>query len=265
MSDSSKREPQKNTAVFLDQVFVKYRIPNEPIHTFKEYIIRAIQGKIKHHDFWALQNINLNIERGEIFGILGRNGAGKSTLLKVVSKVLIPTSGRVWLQGNISPMLQLGAGFHPELTGLENIHLNASILGHTSREINEKIDEIIEFSEIGDFINAPLRTYSSGMRTRLGFAVATAWQPDILLLDEVLSVGDVAFKEKCYERMEIYRKSGATVLLVTHSIEQVKEICQRAMWLDQGIIKCIGSTKEVSEAYEEGIKKFKQEKMKFQR
>lgn len=265
MSDTPQRAPHKDSAIFLDKVSVVYRIPNEPVHTFKEYVIRVIQGKMKHHEFSALQGIDLNIKRGEIFGVLGRNGAGKSTLMKVISRVLIPTRGRVWLNGNISPLLQLGAGFHPELTGLENIYLNATILGHSRSEIEEKIQEIIDFSEIGEFINIPLRTYSSGMRARLGFAVATAWQPDILLLDEVLSVGDVAFREKCFERMAAFRESGATVVLVTHSIDQVRENCQRAMWLDAGKIKKIGSTEMVCDAYKESVKNRQQKKMQLKR
>jgi len=250
-------EPQSDTAIFLQEVGVCYRIPNDPIKTFKEYVIRAVQGKLHHHDFWALKEINLEVRQGEIFGIIGPNGAGKSTLLKVISRVLMPTKGRVWIKGEISPLLQLGAGFHPELTGLENIYLNASILGHTRTEIDERLDEIIDFSEIGEFVNVPLRTYSSGMRARLGFAVATAWQPEILLLDEVLSVGDISFQEKCVERMEEYRESGATTLMVTHSISRIKEICQRAMWLGKGEIRMIGDAEEVSDEYAKMMKRFR--------
>jgi len=250
-------EPQPDTAIFLQDVAVCYRIPDDPIKTFKEYVIRTVQGKLHHHDFWALKNINLEVKQGEIFGIIGLNGAGKSTLLKVISRVLMPTKGRVWIRGEISPLLQLGAGFHPELTGLENVYLNASILGHTRTEIDEKLDEIIDFSEIGDFINVPLRTYSSGMRARLGFAVATAWHPEILLLDEVLSVGDISFQQKCVERMKEYRESGATTLMVTHSIGRIEELCQRAMWLGRGEIKMIGESKEVSDRYAKMVKRFR--------
>ena len=265
MFDSDISEPQSDNAIFLEGVGVKYRIPTDPIKTFKEYIIRAVQGKIKHHSFWALKDINLNLKKGEIFGILGRNGAGKSTLLKVVSRVLIPTEGRVWVNGNISPLLQLGAGFHPELTGMENIYLNATILGQKQKEIENKIDEIIDFSEIGEFINVPLRTYSSGMRARLGFAVATAWKPDILLLDEVLAVGDVAFKEKCIDRMSYYRDQGSTVLVVSHSIDNIKETCHRAMWLDKGKIIKTGNAEDVCQDYQKEMRKKKQEKMRFKR
>jgi ABC-type polysaccharide/polyol phosphate transport system ATPase subunit len=250
MSNNFPDKPQKNTAIFLDGVSVKYRIPNEAINTFKEYIIRLVQGKIDHRSFWALKDINLEIKHGEIFGILGRNGAGKSTLLKVISRILIPTEGRVWLKGNISPLLQLGAGFHPELSGRENIFLNATLLGRKREEIKDKLDEIIAFAEIGDFIEAPLRTYSSGMQARLGFAVASAWTPDILILDEVLSVGDAAFQEKCLNRMAGFRDSGATVLMVSHSIDRIRTTCERALWLDHGKIQAIDSAEKVSNAYQ---------------
>jgi ABC-type polysaccharide/polyol phosphate transport system ATPase subunit len=255
MSKINDLEPQSDSAVFLNNVSVEFSVPNEPIKTFKEYSIRLIQGKIRREKFFALKNINLDIKKGEIFGILGRNGAGKSTLLKVVSRVIVPSEGRVWIKGAISPLLQLGAGFHPELTGLENIFVNATLLGHSYNEVDEKIDRIIDFAEIGKFIEAPIRTYSSGMKARLGFAIATAWKPDILVLDEVLSVGDVAFRKKCFSRMDNYRESGATVLLVSHSIGQIKELCKRAMWLDHGEIIEMGPVDDVCEAYSHALLK----------
>ena len=257
MSNSFPIDPQPDTALLLQDISVQYRIPNESIRTFKEYVIRVIQGKIKHNSFWALKHINLEVKQGEIFGILGRNGAGKSTMLKVISKVLIPATGRLWIKGSISPLLQLGAGFHPELTGRENIFLNGTLLGHPQHEIEEMVEEIIDFSEIGSFLETPLRTYSSGMQARLGFAVATAWKPDILILDEVLSVGDVAFQEKCLNRMTDFRESGATVLMVSHSIEQIRTICKRALWLDKGEIKVMGDAQDVCDAYQEAMLKKK--------
>jgi len=253
MSKTNFFKPQKDTAVFLNNVSVQYRVPSEAIRTFKEYIIRMVQGKIKHKAFWALKDIDLEVKKGEIFGILGRNGAGKSTMLMVISKVLIPSKGRVWIRGRISPLLQLGAGFHPELTGRENIYLNATLLGHSTKEIDEKIDEILSFAEIGNFIEAPLRTYSSGMQARLGFAVSTAWQPDILILDEVLSVGDMAFQEKCFNRMAKFRDSGATVLMVSHSIDQVRTHCERALWLEKGEIKSSGPVDIICNAYQSSL------------
>ena len=240
---------QENTAFFLEDVSVSYRIPDEKIPSIKEYAIRRIQGKIEYNSFLALDNINLSVNQGEIFGIIGRNGAGKSTLLKILARVLHPTEGHVWIKGKVYPLLQLGAGFHPELTGIENVYLNGTLLGHSRQDITEKLPEITDFAEIGDFINAPLRTYSSGMTARLGFSVATAWVPDILILDEILSVGDAAFVEKCSNRMKDFRESGATILLVSHSIDMVAELCQRAALLDHGKLVTVGDAKEVSEEY----------------
>ena len=253
MSDNVLHEPQQNMAVYLNNISVKYQIPIEPIKNFKEYVIRFIQGRIEHREILALKKVDLEINQGEVFGILGRNGAGKSTLLKVISKVLIPTNGRVWVRGDVSPLLQLGAGFHIELTGRENIILNATLLGHPRKEIEEKFEEIIDFADIGMFIEAPLRTYSSGMISRLGFAVATAWKPDILILDEVLSVGDVSFQEKCIRRMKGFRESGSTVLIVSHSINQILTICKRALWLDSGEIQMLGPADEVCNAYQQAL------------
>ncbi len=227
-------ESLNNLAICLTGVSVSYRLPTERVATIKEYAIRKLQNRIKYNHFLALDNINLSIQKGEIYGIIGRNGAGKSTMLKVVSRVLDPTHGRVWINGNVSPMLELGAGFHPELTGIENIFLNGTLLGHSRKEIKERIPQIIEFSEIADFISSPIRTYSSGMIARLGFSIATAWNPDILILDEVLSVGDAAFAQKCELRMKSIQESGCTILLVTHAIDMVRSLCQRVMLLDHG-------------------------------
>ncbi|MHB8777599.1 MAG: ABC transporter ATP-binding protein [Anaerolineales bacterium] len=233
----------------LEKISVRYRLPGEQIHTFKEYVIRLVQKRIQFKDFQALKEVNLQICKGEIFGIIGNNGAGKSTLLKVISRVLVPTQGRVWIKGKVSPLLELGAGFHPELTGRENVFLNGTILGHAHREIEEHMDEIIEFSELGSFIDASLRTYSSGMYARLGFAVATTWKPDILLLDEVLSVGDESFRRKCEARMNGFRNGNATSILVSHSMDSVRSLCERAAWLDHGTIRAVGPADEVVSEY----------------
>ena len=238
--------------IHLDNVSVQYHLPEERIRTFKEYAIRVLQGRVRFKSFWALRGVNIGVKKGEIFGFVGRNGAGKSTLLKVISRVLVPTEGRVRIHGRVSPLLELGAGFHPELTGRENIFLNGTLLGHSRREIDERLDEITDFSELGAFIDAPLRTYSSGMIARLGFAVATTWTPEILILDEVLSVGDEAFQSKCQKRMEGFRASGVTSLLVTHNMETVLKLCTRAAWLDHGIIKTVGTPPEVVQAYRKG-------------
>ncbi len=242
---------QDEDIIRLENVSVNYRLPGERIHTFKEYVIRLVQRKIHFKDFQALQEVNLQIHKGEIFGIIGNNGAGKSTLLKVISRVLIPTQGRVWIKGRVSPMLELGAGFHPELTGRENVFLNGTILGHPHREIEEHMDEIIEFSELGAFIDAPVRTYSSGMYARLGFAVSTTWEPDILILDEILSVGDETFRRKCEMRMKSFRNGKVTSILVSHSMETIKSLCERVAWLDHGTLRAVGPADEIIAKYRE--------------
>jgi ABC-2 type transport system ATP-binding protein/lipopolysaccharide transport system ATP-binding protein len=238
----------------LEDVSVRYRIPDEGCMTFKEYTLRRLQQRVHFRDFWALRGINLEVFRGEIFGIIGRNGAGKSTLLKVISRVLSPTNGRVWIKGRVSPLLELGAGFHPELTGRENVYLNGTLLGHNRREIQESIESILDFAEIGSFIDAPLRTYSSGMVARLGFSVATAWEPEILILDEVLAVGDGEFQKKCKERMNSFRDCGVTILFVSHSIDTIRQICNRVMWLEEGLNRSYGSVCEITDEYQKTIK-----------
>ena len=235
--------------IVLNNVSVQYRAPEEVIRTFKEYAIQILRRNVRFKEFRALNHIDLEVNDGEILGIIGRNGAGKSTLLKVISRVLIPTEGRVRISGMVSPLLELGAGFHPELTGRENIFLNGTLLGHSRREIHSRLPEIIEFAELGAFIDSPLRTYSSGMVARLGFSIATIWKPEILILDEVLAVGDEAFRNKCQARLEKYRDHGTTTLLVTHDSNTVETLCSRAMWLDHGQIRAIGASKEIVALY----------------
>ena len=190
--NASKNEQvnSEQPMIILDDVAVKYRIPTERIGTFKEFAIRKLQRRVTYKNFWALNDINLEITKGEVFGLVGNNGAGKSTMLKVISRVLRPTKGRVRAYGKIAPLLELGTGFHPELTGRENIYLNGALLGYSKEEMDRVFDEIVDFSELGSFIEAPIRSYSSGMHARLGFSVATAHVPEILILDEILSVGD---------------------------------------------------------------------------
>ena len=238
-----------NTVIRLDDVSVRYRAPNERVATFKEYAIRWLQGRVRHEYFLALREISLEVRKGEVFGIIGQNGAGKSTLLKVIARVLRPTLGRVQVRGRVVPLLELGAGFHPELTGRENIVLNGAMFGFTKAEMDAKIERIIDFAEIHSFIDAPMRTYSSGMWARLGFAVATDVNPDILILDEVLSVGDEAFQRKCLDRIEEFRARGATILLVSHNTSMVEQKCQRAAWLSHGQMRLVGDSKMVGEAY----------------
>jgi ABC-2 type transport system ATP-binding protein len=236
-------------AVRLDNVSVRYSMPINRVATFKEYIIRTIQGQMHYQDFWALNNICLEISKGETLGVIGKNGAGKSTLLKVISRVLVPTKGRLQVQGVVSPLLNLGAGFHPELTGIENIYLNAALLGHSRQEIRNKMDEILEFAQIGKFIDAPLRTYSSGMVARLGFSVATSWVPSILILDEILAVGDEEFREKCYIRLTSFQNTETTIILVTHDMTLIEKFCKRAAWLHNGELRYIGDVSAALESY----------------
>jgi lipopolysaccharide transport system ATP-binding protein len=238
-----------NPVIILDNISVRYRAPEEIIRTFKEYAIQNIRRNLRFRSFDALKNVDLQVEEGEILGIIGRNGAGKSTLLKVISRVLVPTEGRVRIRGKISPLLELGAGFHPELTGRENIFLNGTLLGHSRRDIESRLAEIVDFAELGAFIDSPLRTYSSGMGARLGFAVATSWLPEILILDEVLSVGDEAFRQKCKNRMQDFQDRGTTTLIVTHDSNMVENLCSRAIWMDHGEIKAIGPANEIVALY----------------
>ena len=235
--------------IVLDNITVQYRAPEEVIGTFKEYAIQFLRRNVRFREFKALNNVSMEVYEGEILGVIGRNGAGKSTLLKVISRVLIPTAGRVRIRGRISPLLELGAGFHPELTGRENIFLNGTLLGHSRKEVESRLSEIMEFAELDAFIDSPLRTYSSGMVARLGFSVSTTWQPEILILDEILSVGDEAFRQKCQQRMENYRNKGTTTLLVTHDSHTVEKLCTRAAWIDHGQLKAIGPSREVVNMY----------------
>jgi len=241
----------RDEVIRLEKVSVQYRVPQERIGSFKEYAIRFLQRRIQYNSFWALHDIDLSVYRGEVFGLIGRNGAGKSTLLKVVSRVLRPTKGRTVLYGKIAPLLELGAGFHPELSGRENVFLNGALLGYSRKEMEACFDQIVDFSELRSFIDAPIRTYSSGMYARLGFAVATAHIPDILLVDEILSVGDEAFQQKCFNRITEFKESGATIIMVSHSLQQIEKMCQRVAWIDHGNIEIIGPPSQVIAAYRE--------------
>jgi lipopolysaccharide transport system ATP-binding protein len=241
--------PAEDAVIFLDRVTVKYRVPRERMSGIKEFAIRFLQRRVKFEEFLALQEVSLVVRPGEVFGVIGRNGSGKSTLLKVIARVLTPTCGRVVLRGQVAPLLELGGGFHPELTGRENVYLNSALLGRSREQTNSLFSEIIEFAEIGEFIDAPIRTYSTGMIARLGFAVATCMRPQILLVDEVLSVGDAPFQQKCLDRMDSFRKQGTTIVIVTHSMGTIDTFCDRAMWLDHGRTQAVGTPAEVIQKY----------------
>ena len=233
-----------------NDISMRYLMTYDHIQSIKEYIVQMLRGKIKYEEFWALKNVSFEVERGEVVGIIGHNGAGKSTLLKVISGILKPTGGELEVHGNVVPMLELGSGFDHDLTGRENIFLNGSILGYSEKYLKEKYEQIVEFSELGKFIDVPIRNYSSGMLMRLAFSIATVVQPEILIVDEILAVGDAAFQEKSKARMLELMSGGTTVLFVSHSLEQIREMCDRVIWLEHGQIKAIGATKEICDAYE---------------
>ena len=247
----SEQEMNMEAIVQIENVSVSYRLPTERIGSFKEYAIRKLQRRVKIEDFWALVDVSMTVNKGDVFGIIGNNGAGKSTILKVISRVLKPSKGRVVVRGRIAPLLELGAGFHPELSGRENVFLNGALLGYSREDMEKVFDEIVAFSELEQFINSPIRTYSSGMYARLGFAVATAHVPDVLILDEILSVGDEAFQKKSRERLQSFQEKGSTVLMVSHGLDSMITMCNRVAWLDQGKLRLLGEPSEVVAAYRE--------------
>ncbi|MBC8078376.1 MAG: ABC transporter ATP-binding protein [Chloroflexales bacterium] len=235
----------------LDDVSVHYRRALQPSLSLKEYVLRWLQRDLAFQDVWALRDVSLRVRRGEVLGILGANGAGKSTLLKVISRVLRPSSGRVRVHGLVAPLLELGGGFNPELTGRENIFLESAALGFSYRETATRVGAIVDFAGLHDCIDGPLRTYSTGQTARLGFAVATAVQPELLIVDEILSVGDGEFQQRSFERIERFRANGTTILLVSHQMPAIMRLCDRAAWLDQGQLMAFGSTADVATRYQQ--------------
>ncbi|SMC73466.1 ABC transporter ATP-binding protein [Papillibacter cinnamivorans] len=233
----------------LTDVSMRFKLPRDKVNSLKEYAVRALRGELKFEEFWVLDGISLNISRGEVVGLVGRNGAGKSTLLKIIAGILKPTRGMVRTGGTVAPMLELGSGFDQDLTGRENIFLNGAILGYSKQFLLSKYDEIVAFSELQDFIHAPIRNYSSGMLMRLAFSIATVVNPEILIVDEILAVGDAAFQKKSRQRMAELMSGGTTVLFVSHSMEQIQELCSRVVWLEDGKVKMTGSAQEVCRAY----------------
>lgn len=237
------------TMIDVSDVSMRFRMNNDRIMSLKEFVTTALRGKLEYQEFTALDHVSFSVERGETLGLIGLNGAGKSTMLKVISGILKPTEGSVVCRGNVVPMLELGSGFDFELTGRENIFLNGAILGYSEMFLKEKYSEIVEFSELGTFIEVPIRNYSSGMLARLAFSIATVVQPEILIVDEVLAVGDAQFQEKSKKRMMELMGGGTTVLFVSHSIEQIEEMCARVIWLEQGRVKMLGKSCDVCAAY----------------
>lgn len=233
----------------VKDVSVKFNLASEKISSLKEYAIKLVKRQIRYKEFWALKDISFNIEKGSVLGIVGLNGAGKSTLLKTISGIIKPIQGSVLTKGSIAPLIELGAGFDMELTARENIYLNGAVLGYSNKFISEKFNEIVEFSELHEFIDVPLKNYSSGMVARIAFGIATLVKPDILIVDEILSVGDFKFQEKCEAKIKQLMSGGTTVILVSHSIEQIEEMCNVVVWLDKGRVKMFGDTETVCNAY----------------
>jgi ABC-2 type transport system ATP-binding protein/lipopolysaccharide transport system ATP-binding protein len=238
------------TMIEINDVTMRFRMNSDRIMSLKEFVTTALRGKLEYQEFTALDHVSLKVKKGETLGLIGRNGAGKSTMLKVISGILKPTSGSVICRGNVVPMLELGSGFDFDLTGRENIFLNGAILGYSEEFLLEKYDEIVAFSELGDFINTPIRNYSSGMLARLAFSIATVVKPEVLIVDEILSVGDAAFQEKSRARMIELMGGGTTVLFVSHSIGQIREMCRHVVWLERGQVKMFGLADEVCDSYE---------------
>lgn len=233
----------------VSHVSMRFNLGIEKINTLKERFIKTAKREMPKNEFWALKDISFHIEQGDVLGVVGANGAGKSTLLKVVSGVLKPTEGTVNVQGKIAPMLELGAGFDSELTARENIFLNGAILGYKKKFLESKYNEIVEFSELQDFMDVPVRNFSSGMLARLAFSISTLVNPEVLIVDEILSVGDLAFQKKSYDKMEKMIHGGTTVLFVSHVADTIQKMCNKAIWLDKGKLIMFGSAQEVCAEY----------------
>ena len=250
--------------VDVDNVTVRFNKASEKIDNLKEYFVKLVKKELMFQEFLALQNVDLKIKKGEAWAIIGTNGSGKSTLLKVISRILKPYKGSVKVNGTIASLIELGAGIDPKLTARENIYLNGCILGYSKKFIEEKFDEIVEFSELEDFLDTPVKNFSSGMKSRLGFSVATMVQPDVLIVDEVLSVGDVLFRKKCMNKMNEMLLSGTTLLYVSHDMNTVKAMCDKAIWLDKGKVVMQGDIDEVADEYDNTIaeRKAKEKKEK---
>lgn len=242
-----------NCAVKAEHVVIRFNMASEKIDNLKEYFIKLVKHELMFKEFLALNDVSFEVKKGEAWGIIGVNGSGKSTLLKAICGILKPYKGKITVNGSIAPLIELGAGFDGDLTARENIFLNGAVLGHDKKFMEQHFDEIVEFAELQDFLDMPIKNYSSGMAARLGFAIATIVKPDILICNEVLSVGDYAFQKKCEKRMNEMRAAGTTLLYVSHSIESVQKICDHALWLQKGIVKGVGNVDEIAKQYMDSL------------
>ena len=240
---------EKNTVIEVEHVSMKFNLASEKYDSLKEYVIKSIRGQVSFEEFWALKDVSFHLEKGDSLGLIGLNGSGKSTMLKTIAGVLKPTKGSVRVYGTIAPLIELGAGFDFDLTAEENVFLNGAILGYSRKEMEKNYSDIVAFSELGEFMNVPVKNFSSGMIARLAFAIATIGIPDILIVDEVLAVGDFRFQEKCEKRIQRMLDQGTTLLFVSHSIDQVAKLCKKIVWLEKGQVKRFGDAKEILNEY----------------
>lgn len=246
---------EKRVMIDVDHVTIRFNLANEKVDNLKEYFVKMVKKELMFQEFLAVKDVSFQVRAGEAWGLIGSNGSGKSTMLKAISGILKPYNGKISVHGSVAPLIELGAGFDGNMTARENIFLNGCILGHTEKFMQEHFDEIVDFAELHQFLDSPIKNYSSGMRARLGFSVATMVQPDILIVDEILAVGDYKFRQKCEQRMQDMLKSGTTLLYVSHNIDEVKRLCDHALWIDKGVARMQGEAAEVCDAYMAEMKK----------
>ena len=245
---------EKRVMIDVDHVSIRFNLSNQKVDNLKEYFVKLLKKQLMFQEFFAVKDVSFKVHAGEAWGLIGTNGSGKSTMLKAISGILAPYKGSITVNGSVAPLIELGAGFDQELTARENIFLNGCVLGHTEKFMKEHFDEIVDFAEIHQFLDSPLKNYSSGMRARLGFSVATMVKPDILIVDEILAVGDYKFRQKCEKRMKELLSGGTTLLYVSHSIDEVKRLCDHALWIDKGVERMQGNAIEVCDAYMQEMK-----------
>ena len=246
---------EKRVMIDVDHVTIRFNLANQKVDNLKEYVIKLLKKELLFQEFLAVKDVSFQVHEGEAWALIGTNGSGKSTMLKAISGILKPYKGSITVNGSVAPLIELGAGFDPQMTARENIYLNGCVLGHSEKFMQEHFEEIVDFADIREFLDSPLKNYSSGMRARLGFAIATMVKPDILIVDEILAVGDYKFRQKCEKRMKELLSGGTTMLYVSHSIDEVRRLCDHAVWIEKGDAKMIGPVNEVCDAYMEAMKK----------